>query len=81
MDLPAVCFLCLEQGDCSLKGFIKEFLNLANQANFPDDCLCSFLIAGLNTTTRAQLSREGPRGSLVEFEEWVLVSGGLPITV
>lgn len=45
----------------------KEFLNLAHQATFPDDCLCSFLIAGLNTTTRAQLSGEGPRGSLVEF--------------
>ncbi len=36
---------------------------------------------GLNATTRAQLSGEGPQESLATFIEWVLVSYKSPLTV
>ncbi|ROJ08804.1 hypothetical protein DPX16_3114 [Anabarilius grahami] len=58
-----------------------EFLFLAPLTTFPDDTLCSFLIAGLNTSTRALLSGKGPRGSFATFVEWVLASCGSPLTV
>ncbi len=40
-----------------------------------------FYQAGLNTTTQAQLSREGLRESFATFIEWVLVSCESPLTV
>ncbi|ROL52887.1 hypothetical protein DPX16_8450 [Anabarilius grahami] len=80
MDLPAVQLMWLEQGDRSLEIFLEDYLNLAHQTTFPDDCLCSFLLAGLNTSTSAQLFGEGPRGSFMEFVEWVLASCGSPLT-
>lgn len=60
MDLPAVRLLCLEQGKRSLEEQVEEFLNLTNLTSYLDNCLCSFLLAGLNTATRAQFSGEGP---------------------
>ncbi|ROL54904.1 hypothetical protein DPX16_12773 [Anabarilius grahami] len=60
---------------------LEEFLDLAHQTTFPDDCLCTFLHIGLNTTTQAQLSREPPQGSFSVFVEWVLASCGSSFTV
>ncbi|KAI2651125.1 Gag-Pol polyprotein [Labeo rohita] len=75
MDLFAVVTLfCLEQGNRSLEE--HKFLGLTHRTTFPDDCLSTFLHAGLNSITRAQLSGEGPRGSFVDYVEWVLVSCG-----
>ncbi|XP_073692806.1 insulin-like growth factor 1 receptor [Garra rufa] len=37
-------------------------------------CLCTFYRKGLNTTTKAQLSGEGPRESIAEYIKWVLAS-------
>ncbi len=54
---------------------------LSNYTHYPDNCLCSFYQAGLNTSTRAQLSRDGPRESLAAFIEWVLVSCKAKLTV
>ncbi|KTG28004.1 hypothetical protein cypCar_00002736 [Cyprinus carpio] len=42
--------------------------------SYPDDALCSFYIASLNNTCRAQLSRCGPQGNFTAFVEWVLSS-------
>ncbi|ROL55365.1 Asc-type amino acid transporter 1 [Anabarilius grahami] len=69
-----------EEGDRSLEEHLEEFLDLADQTTFLDDCLCTFLCIGLNTTTRAQLSGEAPRGSFATFVEWVLVSCGSSFT-
>ncbi|KAL0192152.1 hypothetical protein M9458_010448, partial [Cirrhinus mrigala] len=69
------------QGERSLENHTTDFVFFANLTHYPDSCLCSFYQAGLNTTTRAQLSRNGPRESLAAFVEWVLVSCGSPMTV
>ncbi len=74
MDDPTVLVLLLEQGDHSLEDHTEDFVFLANYTSYPDSCLCSFYITGLNTSTREQLSRDGPRESLAAFIEWVLVS-------
>ncbi len=74
MDDPAVLVLLLEQGDRSLEDHTEDFLFLSNYTDYIDNCLCSFYQAGLNTSTRAQLSGDGPRESLAAFIEWVLVS-------
>jgi len=74
MDIPAVKLLFLEQREWSLEEHLEEFLDLAHQTTFPDNCLSSFLLAGPNTATRAQLSREAPQGSFTGYLEWVLVS-------
>lgn len=60
MDVPAVRLGCLEQGNRSLKEFLEDFLDIGHQATFPEDYLCSFLLTGLNITTQAKLSGEGP---------------------
>ncbi|ROL46073.1 hypothetical protein DPX16_1980 [Anabarilius grahami] len=78
---PAVTLMCLEQGEGSLERHLEKFLDLAHQTTFPDYCLCTFLYVGLNNTTRAQLSGEGPRGSFASYVEWVLASCGSPFTV
>ncbi|XP_051768670.1 histone-lysine N-methyltransferase 2D-like isoform X2 [Ctenopharyngodon idella] len=72
---------CIPKGDRSLEEHLKEFLILAYLSHFPDDYLCSFLLAGINTSTKAQLSGQGPRGSFKAFLEWLLISCGLPFTV
>ncbi|KAL0177682.1 hypothetical protein M9458_026576, partial [Cirrhinus mrigala] len=77
MDDPAVLILLLEQGDRSLEDHTKDFVFLANYTHYPDNCLCSFYFAGLNTTTRVQLSGEGPRESLATYVEWVSCNSSL----
>ncbi len=74
MDNPAVLILLLEQGERSLEDHTTDFVFLSNYTHYPDSCLCSFYLTGLNTSTRAQLSGDGPRESLAAFIEWVLVS-------
>ncbi len=61
MDDPAVLILLLEQGERSLEDHTEDFVLLSNYTHYPDSCLCSFYQAGLNTSTRAQLSGDGPR--------------------
>ncbi len=55
------------------------FFNMANPP-FPDDCFCSFLIAGLNNATRPSCLGSFC-GSFAEFVEWVLVSYGSLLTI
>ncbi len=81
MDDPAVLVLLLKQGDRSLEDHTEDFVFLANYTSYPDSCLCSFYQTGLNTSTRAQLSGDGPRECLAAFIEWVLVSCNSQLTV
>ncbi len=81
MDDPAVLVLLLKQRDRSLEDHTEDFVFLANYTSYPDSCLCSFYQTGLNTSTRAQLSGDGPRESLAAFIEWVLVSCNSQLTV
>ncbi|KAL0153752.1 hypothetical protein M9458_050943 [Cirrhinus mrigala] len=81
MNDPAVLVLLLEQGDRSLEDHTTDFVFLTNYTHFPDNCLCSFYFAGLNTTTRAQLSGDGPRENFAAYVEWVLVSCNSSLTV
>ncbi|KAL0151595.1 hypothetical protein M9458_053112, partial [Cirrhinus mrigala] len=73
MDNPAVLLLLLEQGNRSLVDHTKDFVYLAPLTHYPDSCLCTFYRAGLNITTKAQLSGEGPQESIADYIEWVLV--------
>ncbi|KAL0149931.1 hypothetical protein M9458_054763, partial [Cirrhinus mrigala] len=50
MNDPAVLVLVLEQGDRSLKDHTEDFVFLANYTHYPDNCLCSFYFAGLDTS-------------------------------
>ncbi|ROL52220.1 hypothetical protein DPX16_8624 [Anabarilius grahami] len=81
MYTPAFLLICLEQKDRSLEEHLNDFLFLATSTHFPDSSLCNFLFAGLNSTTKALLSGEGPRGSFPEYVEWVLASCGSSMTV
>uniref|UniRef100_A0A672PX96 Uncharacterized protein n=1 Tax=Sinocyclocheilus grahami TaxID=75366 RepID=A0A672PX96_SINGR len=81
MDYPAFQILLLEQGERSLEDHTNDFLSLAQLTHYPDNCLCTFYRVGLNATTRAQLSGDGPRESFATFIEWVLVSCKSHLTV
>ncbi|ROL42328.1 hypothetical protein DPX16_8207, partial [Anabarilius grahami] len=81
MDSPSFLLICREQGNRSIEAHIAEYLDLAHQLSFLDNCLCSFLFVGLNASTKAQLSEEGPRGSFAAYVEWVLASCGSSFTV
>ncbi|KAI2647082.1 Obscurin [Labeo rohita] len=72
MDNPAVLLLLLEQGNRSLEDHTRDFVYLAPLTHYPDSCLCTFYRAGLNTTTKVQLSGEGPRESIADYIKWVL---------
>ncbi|KAI2666535.1 Chromatin-remodeling ATPase INO80 [Labeo rohita] len=74
MDLPAVLLPILERGNHSLEDHTKDFMYLASMTHYPVSSLCSFYLTGLNPTTRAQVSGNGPRESLAACVEWVLVS-------
>ncbi|KAL0152414.1 hypothetical protein M9458_052137 [Cirrhinus mrigala] len=74
MDDPALRLLLLEQGNRSLEDHTKDVVFLDPLTHYPDSSLCSFYRTGLNPTTRAQLSGDGPRESLAAYIEWVLVS-------
>ncbi|KAI2655773.1 IgA FC receptor [Labeo rohita] len=81
MDHPAFRLLLLEQGNRSLEDHTKDFMFLAPMTHYPDSSLCSFYRTGLNPTTRAQLSGDGPRESLATYVEWVLGSSRSSRTV
>ncbi|KAL0198942.1 hypothetical protein M9458_007482 [Cirrhinus mrigala] len=74
MDIPAVLLLLLEQGNRSLVDHTRDFVHLVPLTHYPDRCLCTFYRAGLNIATKAQLSGDGPRESIADYIEWVLVS-------
>lgn len=46
--------MCLEHWNRSLE-HLEDYIFLTNLWNFPDDCLCTFLYAILNTATKEQL--------------------------
>ncbi len=54
---------------------------LANTTSYPDDALCSFYDASLNTACRALSSEDGPREDFAAFVEWTLTRNGSPLTV
>ncbi|KAI2667193.1 Eukaryotic translation elongation factor 2 [Labeo rohita] len=72
MDHPAFRLLLLEQGNLSRT--TPKTLFLAPMTHYLDSSLCLFYRTRLNPTTRAQLSRDGPRESLAAYVDWVLVA-------
>ncbi len=78
---PEFLLLLLEQGDRSLEDHTRLFLLLANATSYPDDALCAFYDASLNTACRALSSEDGPREDFAAFVEWTLSRNGSPLTV
>ncbi|KAL0199212.1 hypothetical protein M9458_007752, partial [Cirrhinus mrigala] len=78
---PTVLLIILKQGERSLEDHTRDYIFLAEHSHFPDSSLCTFYRAGLNTTTKALLSGEGPQESLPDYIEWVLASCGSSWTV
>ncbi len=78
---PEFLLLLLEQEDRSLEDHTRLFQFLANTTSYPDDVLCSFYDASLNTACRALSSEDGPREDFAAFVEWTLVRNGSPLTV
>ncbi len=64
---PEFLLLLLEQGDRSLEDYTRLFLLLANTTSYPDDALCSFYDASLNTASRALSPEDGPREEFAAF--------------
>ncbi len=56
MDNPNVALLCLEQRDCSLESYTRDFLELAFQTHYPDRSLCMFYISSLSEWSKALLT-------------------------
>ncbi len=54
---------------------------LANATSYPDDPLCAFYDASLNTASRALSSEDGPREDFAAFVEWTLARNGSPLTI
>lgn len=73
MDIAAVTLLLSTQDDRFLEDHTLEFLDLAYQIIYPDNCLCTFYYVELNTSTKAKFSSEDPRGNFCEYVEWALV--------
>ncbi len=78
---PEFLLLLLEQEDRSLEDHTRLFLCVANATSYPDDTLCSFYDASLNTASRALSSEDGPREDFAAFVEWTLARNGSPLTV
>ncbi|KAI2668955.1 Accumulation-associated protein [Labeo rohita] len=78
---PTVLLILLKQGERSLEDHTRDYLSLSEHSDFPDSSLCKFYFIGLNTTTKALLSGEGPQESLPDYIEWVLASCGSSWTV
>ncbi len=78
---PEFLLLLLEQEDRSLEDHTRLFLCVANATSYPDDVLCSFYDASLNTASRALSSEDGPREDFAAFVEWTLARNGSPLTV
>lgn len=51
---PKFILLLLEQGENSFEGYTRLFLAVAHLATYPDDVLCAFYDASLNTACRAR---------------------------
>ncbi len=66
---PEFLLLLLEQEDRSLEDHTRLFRFLANTTSYPDDALCSFYDASLNTVCRALSSEDGPREDFAAFAE------------
>ncbi len=73
--------LSLKQGKRSLEDFIQEYLDVANDSDFPDDVLIDFFCDGINQPLKSQLIREGPRSSLSQFMYYALLTVGSAFTV
>ncbi len=73
--------LSLKQGKRSLEDFIQEYLDVANDSDFPDDVLIDFFCDGINQPLKSQLIREGPRSSLSQFMDYALWTVGSAFTV
>ncbi|KAI2647431.1 Zinc metalloprotease ZmpB [Labeo rohita] len=71
---PTVLLILLRQGEHSPEDHTRDYLSLSEHSHFPDSSLCKFYFIGLNTTTKALLSGEGPQESLPDYIEWVLAS-------
>ncbi|XP_073687900.1 uncharacterized protein [Garra rufa] len=71
---PTVRLILLRQEERSLEDHTREFISLAEHFHFPASSLCIYYHLGLNSTTKALLSGEGPQESLPDFIEWVLAS-------
>ncbi len=78
---PEFLLLLLEQGERSLEDHTRLFLLFAHTTSYPDDVLCAFYNASLNTASRALSSEDGPREDFAAFMEWTLARNGSPFTV
>ncbi len=73
--------LSLKQGKRLLEDFTQEYLDVANDSDFPDDILIDFFCDGINQPLKSQLIREGPRSSLSRFLDYALLCTGSSFTV
>ncbi|KTG47386.1 hypothetical protein cypCar_00038721 [Cyprinus carpio] len=64
--------LLLEQGERSLEDHTRLFLALAELTIYPDDTLCAFYDANLNTACSVPSSEDGPRAEFAAIVEWTL---------
>ncbi len=78
---PEFLLLLLEQGERSLEDHTRLLILLAHTTSYPDDALCAFYDASLNTACRALSSEDGPRAEFAAFVEWTLARNGSPFTV
>ncbi|KAI2644845.1 Accumulation-associated protein [Labeo rohita] len=69
---PEYILLRLKQGDLPLEGYTIMFQLVAHTTSYPDDALCAFYNASLNTSCRAPSSEDGPRADFAAFVEWTL---------
>lgn len=76
---PRYLLLLLEQVERYL--LRRLFLEVANYTSYPDDLLCSFYGASLNTACRVQSSEDGPQECFTTFVEWVLARNRSPFTI
>ncbi len=81
LSRPEFLLLLLEQGDRSLEDHTRLFLLITNTTSYPDDALCSFYDASLNTASRALSSEDGPQKDFAAIGEWTLASKGSPLPI
>ncbi len=77
----AILLLALKQDTRSLERYIAEYLALANGSELPDCMLIDFFCDGLNQTVRSKVIPQGPRSSLSNFLDYVLLTVGSAFTV
>ncbi len=77
----AILLLALKQGTRSLERYIAEYLALANGSELPDCMLIDFFCDGLNQTVKSKVISQGPRSSLSNFLDYVLLTVGSAFTV